>query len=70
MAEDIKQIRWALIEQGWRIESRKGGHDMAFPPDPTKRPVVLPGTPGGGRWRENPLAQLRRSGFVWPPPKP
>jgi hypothetical protein len=56
MAEDIKQIRRALIDQGWRIESRKGGHDMAIPPDPAKRPVVLPGTPGGGRWRENLLA--------------
>lgn len=65
MADDIKQIRQALIAQGWRIEARKGGHDMAYPPDPSKRAVPLPGTPGQGRWRENLIATLRRSGFVW-----
>lgn len=69
MADDIKQIRKALIAQGWRIEARKGGHDMAFPPDKSKSAVALPGTPGGGRWMQNLIAQLRRSGFVWPPRK-
>jgi hypothetical protein len=69
VADDIKAIRKALIDQGWRIEARKGGHDMAFPPDKSKAPVSLPGTPGGGRWLQNLIAQLRRSGFVWPPRK-
>ncbi len=62
---EIQQIRRALIKQGWRIEARKGGHDMAFPPDKTKRPVPLPSTPGGPRWRDNLIAQLRQSGFKW-----
>lgn len=65
MAKEINQIRKALVAQGWRIEARKGGHDMAYPPDPAKRPVPLPSTPSGARWLPNLLAQLRRSGFIW-----
>lgn len=68
MAKDIDIIRRALLDQGWRIES-KGGKPMAHPPDKSARPVLLPLTPGGGRWRQNLIAQLRRSGLVWPPPK-
>jgi len=67
--DEITAIRKALIAQGWRIEARKGGHDMAFPPDKTKSAVTLPSTPGGGRAIPNLIAQLRRSGFIWPPPK-
>lgn len=70
MASDIATIRKALLAQGWRLDDRKGGHTMAYPPDKTKPAVVLPGTPSGSRWRENLIAQLRRSGFIWPwPPK-
>lgn len=68
MAREMKSIRKALESQGWRIEARKGGHDMAYPPDRTRPGVALPGTPGGARWLPNLVAQLRRSGFVWPPP--
>jgi predicted RNA binding protein YcfA (HicA-like mRNA interferase family) len=67
VADEMKAIRKALIAQGWRIEPRKGGHDVAWPPDRTKRQVPLPSTPGGGRWRANLIADLRRSGFEWPP---
>lgn len=63
--KDIKRIRKALEAQGWRIEHRKGGHYMAYPPDKSLPPVLLPSTPSGPRWRQNLLAQLRRSGFVW-----
>lgn len=69
MAHDLKRIRKALIEQQWRIEpGRRGNHDMAYPPDRTKPGVPLPGTPGGPRWQQNLIAQLRRSGFIWPWP--
>jgi len=63
MADDLKTIRRMLVTQGWTI--RTGRHDMGYPPDKSKPAVVLPSTPGGGRWRENLLAQLRRSGFRW-----
>ncbi len=66
MADELKLILKALREQGWRIEHGKG-HVKAFPPDPTKPMVTLPSTPGGGRWKQNAIAQLRRSGFRWPP---
>lgn len=70
MAHDLKKIRKALIEQGWRLDDRKGGHTMAYPPDRTKVAVLMPGTPSGDRWLPNLIAQLRRSGFIWPwPPK-
>lgn len=69
MADDIKTIRKALLAQGWRIENKGRGHDMAYPPDRNKSAVTLPGTPGGGRWMPNLIADLRRSGFIWPPPK-
>lgn len=68
MNKDLKNIHKALQEQGWRLDLRGSGHTMAFPPDLTKQPVLLPGTPGGGRWLPNLIAQLRRSGFTWPWP--
>lgn len=67
--DEMKAIRKALRQQGWRIEPRKGGHDMALPPDRTKRGVPLPSTIGEGRAFANLVAKLRQSGFIWPPPK-
>lgn len=66
--KELKKIKKELERQGWRIE-RRAKHGMAFPPDKSKPPVVLPSTPGGGRWLQNLIAQLRRSGFQWPPEK-
>lgn len=63
--KEIKKIRKELEAQGWRIENRKGGHAMAFPPDRSQPPVVLPSSPSDARWQKNLLAQLRRSGFKW-----
>lgn len=65
--KDITRIRKALVDQGWRIEPAKGGgYDLAYPPDKSKSMVRLPSTPGGGRWMQNLIADLRRAGFVWP----
>lgn len=65
MVDDIKAIRKALLDQGWTIRpSRK--HDVAYPPDESRSAVPLPSTPGGGRWKDNLIAQLHRSGFQWP----
>lgn len=61
MHKEVKEIAAKLREQGWRIEEG-AKHSMAYPPDPSKRPVGLPGTPGRGRWKQNLIADLRRSG--------
>ncbi len=67
MTSDIKTIRKALLAQGWTLRiGRK--HELAYPPEKSKPAVVLPSTPGGGRWRANLLAPLRRSGFRWEDP--
>lgn len=59
--KEVREIERKLIAQGWRIIV--GGHyKIAIPPDPTKPRVPIPGTPGRGRWKQNLIAQLRRSG--------
>jgi hypothetical protein len=61
--KEIREITHKLIEQGWRIEeAKRGGHAKAFSPD-GQTIVALPSTPGGGRWKQNLIAQLRRGGF-------
>lgn len=63
MHKEVAEIAKKLRRQGWRIEEGSGTHPhKAFPPDPTKPMVPLPSTPGGGRWKQNLIAQLRRSG--------
>jgi hypothetical protein len=64
MASDISELRKALIAQSWRLDD-SGKHTKAYPPDVTKPMVILPKTPGAGRWLENAVSQLRKSGFVW-----
>jgi hypothetical protein len=64
--KEITAIRRALIEQGWRIESKGKGYDRAVPPVKDLPAVSLPKTPGEGRAIANLIAQLRRSGFIWP----
>lgn len=60
--KEVNEIARSLEKQGWRIESIKGGYRMAYPPDRTKRPVKLPSSPAGRRWRKNLIAVLRRNG--------
>lgn len=62
MHKEVKEIATKLERQGWRIDYARKGHPMAFPPDRSKSPVPLPSTPGRGCWKENLIAQLRRSG--------
>jgi hypothetical protein len=61
MNKEVREIVAKLIEQGWRIEEGTK-HGKAYPPDPSQPAVILPGTPGGGRWKQNLISQLRRSG--------
>jgi hypothetical protein len=60
-----RKIKKALEEQGWRLERRSRGW-MALPPDRTKPPVAIHETPSDWRAERNMLAQLKRSGFIWP----
>lgn len=61
MHKDIKKIVKALKAQGWRIE-QGSKHLIAYPPDKTKRPITIPGSPGDVRSQRNLVAQLRRAG--------
>jgi hypothetical protein len=65
---DEKDLRKAAREQGWEIGQTSKGHTRWVPPDKTKPIVVGSGTPGDQRAIKNLLAQLRRSGFIWPWP--
>lgn len=61
MHKEVKEIAEKLERQGWRIDDSKT-HPMACPPDKTKPCVPLPTTPGRGRWKQNLISSLRRSG--------
>jgi hypothetical protein len=61
--KEIREIVRKLIRQGWRVEwAPKRQHGMAYSPDGVTI-VVLPSTPGGGRWKQNLLTALRRGGY-------
>ena len=62
MHKEVREIAKKLEQQGWRIDTDRNGHDMACPPDKSLPCVPLPGTPGRGRWKQNLIAMLRRSG--------
>lgn len=62
VGEELKEILRALRDQGWRVDD-VGRRYKAYPPDTHLPMVIIPKTPSGNRWKENLLAQLRRSGF-------
>jgi len=66
-AKDFSEIADALRDQGWTLEKTADNHMKAFPPDKTKSMVVFSAKSGDFRAIRNTIAQLRRSGFQWPP---
>jgi hypothetical protein len=67
---DLRDIARAAQEQGWEIGVTKKGHLRYVPPDREQPIVIGSGTPSDKRALKNFVAQLRRSGFVWPwPPR-
>jgi hypothetical protein len=59
--ELIRQILKA--NPGYSVEQTKGGHYKVK--DEQGRTIYsLPGTPGGGRWKENLQGELRRKGLI------
>lgn len=69
MASEWTKVLKAAGEQGWRVESTKKGFRL-LPPDPSKSAVAIHRTPSDHRAMKNTIAQMRRSGFVWPWPPP
>lgn len=63
---DLRKIEQAAREQGWRVERTTKGHIRFVPPDATMPMVIASGTPSDQRSIKNLIAQLRRSGFIWP----
>ncbi len=61
MHKEVAEIAEALEAQGWTIDYGRE-HPMACPPDKTRACVPLPSTPGRGRWKQNLIGKLRRSG--------
>ncbi len=66
---DYREIEEAAKEQGWRTEQKKKGL-MFFPPDRMKQAVMWHGTPSDQRALKNFLAEMKRSGLIWPWPPP
>lgn len=68
-----KEYREVVLElvrnQGWRYDknSKQGGHPRLFPPDQRHRQLAVPTTPGdSAHGFKNWVAQVRRSGGIWP----
>jgi len=64
---DPKKIIRAARRQGWAEKPLKKGV-MLVPPDPAMPAVTWHGSPSDVRAVKNFLAQMRRSGLIWPPP--
>lgn len=65
--KDFKPVIAALRDQGWDIEQTSQGHYRAKPTDPNAQLVHF-STSNEPRALKNTLQELRKSGFVWPPP--
>lgn len=61
--KELREIIRAAERQGWRAEKRSR-HWKLYSPD-GEAIVVAAATPGGGRWKANLIAELRRYGFEW-----
>lgn len=65
--KDFKPVISALRDQNWEVTQTTQGHYRARPPDPSKSIVHL-STSYDPRALKNTIQELRKSGFVWPPP--
>lgn len=67
MDKEVRDFRKAAKKQGWKVEDTTNGVRLT-PPDTTKPAVEIHNTNSDHRWVANTIAQLRRSGLIWPPP--
>lgn len=63
---DFNTIIKHLKRQGWAVEATTRGHHRAAPPD-RQKPLIHFSLSGEPRAIHNTLAQLKASGFQWPP---
>jgi hypothetical protein len=70
LPKEYREVALDLTDnQGWRYTKGKK-HGMLYPPDKTQDPVTVSTTPSTNpRALKNFIAQVRRSGGVWPPAK-
>lgn len=69
MNRDWKKLIEAAEDQGWTVERTKRGAYKLVPPDVTKQIVFIHQTPSEVRAIRNKIAEMKRSGLIWPPPK-
>lgn len=62
--KELKEIRKAAEEQGWRVKDLRSGHLMYMAPDGVNK-VTVSGTPSAQGAIDNVLGDLRRYGFLW-----
>jgi hypothetical protein len=67
MLTENSDVLTAARAQGWRVERTKR-HIRLVPADKTRPAVVGAATPSDRRARRNFIADLRRSGLIWPWP--
>jgi hypothetical protein len=65
--KDWKAIVEELPRQGWTVEPTTRGHFKAVPPDPTQE-IVHFSHSDDHHALMNVIRDLKRRGFVWPPP--
>lgn len=65
---EVAEVVAAAKAQGWRVEQTPTGHWKGYPPNKAMPMVSFGGNHVGPRAQENEIAQLRRSGLVWPWP--
>lgn len=65
--KEMRPILQELRNQGWKLEDTNNGHARARPPDP-KHDIVVFSRCEEPRAIKNVISQLKKSGFIWPPP--
>lgn len=63
MHKDLRDIVKQLRRNGYTIEQVKGGHYKVKNAN-GGTVYMLPSTPGGGRWKQNLEATLKRKGLI------
>jgi hypothetical protein len=67
-AKEARDLVEEAVRQGWRLRDMPGKHYFLFASDGVGK-VAIPRTPSDARSLRNAIQEMRRHGFVWPPPK-